>query len=79
MALVAGVQAPPGRIMGHAGALFDAGEVDARQKADLLRDAGAVITNHPSKFGHHMIKLLNPAKYSCAKVGHCALLGLSYD
>ena len=58
MALIAGAQAPIGRIMGHAGAMVSPGESDAREKAKLLADAGAVITNHPSKFGDHMAKLL---------------------
>lgn len=58
MALVAGVQAPPGRVMGHAGACVAPGERDARQKARVLQDAGVFITNHPAKFGEGMKYLL---------------------
>lgn len=58
MALVAGVQAPAARIMGHAGAFIDAGEKNARGKIKALEDAGVVTTNHPSKFGDGMKRLL---------------------
>ena len=58
MALVAGVQAPLGRVMGHAGAFVGAGEQKAAGKVRALEDAGVVITNHPSKFGEEMKQLL---------------------
>lgn len=58
MALIAGIRAPPGRIMGHAGALVSAGEKNALSKVRALEDAGVVITNHPSKFGDGMKQLL---------------------
>ena len=58
MALVAGIQAPPGRVMGHAGAFVDAGEKKAAGKVRALEDAGVVTTNHPSKFGEEMKRLL---------------------
>ena len=58
MALIAGNQAPQGRVMGHAGAFVGAGENDARSKVRALEDAGVVITNHPSKFGEGMKALL---------------------
>ena len=58
MALVAGMQARPGRMMGHAGAFVGPGEGDALSKARFLQSAGVVLTNHPSKFGDHMQKLL---------------------
>ena len=58
MALIAGVQAPSGRVMGHAGAFVGAGEKKAAGKVRALEDAGVVITNHPSKFGEGMKQLL---------------------
>ena len=58
MALVAGVQAPQGRIMGHAGAFVGANEKNAMSKVRALEEAGVVITNHPSKFGNGIRKLL---------------------
>ena len=59
MALIAGVQAPAGRIMGHAGAMVRAGENSAKAKIKNLEDAGAIIVNHPSKFGKGMKQLLS--------------------
>ena len=58
MALVAGVQAPQGRVMGHAGAFVGVGEKNAISKVRALEDVGVVITNHPSKFGHGIKELL---------------------
>ena len=57
MALIAGVRAPGGRVMGHAGAHVSAGERNAKAKIRTLEDAGVVITNHPSKFGNAMKEL----------------------
>ncbi|KAJ5561823.1 ATP-grasp fold subdomain 2 [Penicillium sp. DV-2018c] len=54
MALVGGLEAPPGRIMGHAGAWAAPGEPDARTKYQALERAGAVMVNHPEKFGEGM-------------------------
>ncbi|KAI0391617.1 succinyl-CoA synthetase-like protein [Xylariaceae sp. FL0594] len=50
-ALVAGVRAPPGRIMGHAGAFRLPGEPSAQEKIEALRKAGCAIVKHPSHFG----------------------------
>lgn len=58
MALVGGLEAPPGRIMGHAGAWAAPGEPDAQTKYQALERAGAVMVNHPEKFGEGMKKLL---------------------
>lgn len=59
MALVGGIQAAPGRIMGHAGAWTSPGEPDAMTKIKALQDAGAVIVDHPEKFGDGMKTLLS--------------------
>ncbi|CAG7956015.1 unnamed protein product [Penicillium olsonii] len=58
MALVGGLEAPPGRIMGHAGAWAAPGEPDAETKYKALERAGAVMVNHPEKFGDGMKSLL---------------------
>ncbi|KAI0846924.1 succinyl-CoA synthetase-like protein [Daldinia vernicosa] len=50
-ALVAGVNAVPGRIMGHAGAFALPGEPSALDKIEALKAAGTAIVNHPSRFG----------------------------
>ncbi|KAI9928844.1 hypothetical protein MW887_002066 [Aspergillus wentii] len=59
MALVGGLEAPPGRVMGHAGAWTTPGEPDGKAKYDILERAGAVMVNHPEKFGGGMRTLLN--------------------
>ncbi len=58
MGLIGGIQAAQGRVMGHAGAFVAPGESDARTKIEALENAGAVIVNHPAKFGEGMSKLL---------------------
>lgn len=68
MALIAGIQAPRGRIMGHAGALVSAGEKNALGKVQALEDAGVVIVNHPSKFGDGMKSLLNNSSIGASSV-----------
>lgn len=59
MGLVGGLEAPPGRIMGHAGAWAAPGEPDAQTKYNALQKAGVVMVNHPEKFGNGMKALLN--------------------
>ncbi|KAL4790202.1 succinyl-CoA synthetase-like protein [Aspergillus venezuelensis] len=59
MALVGGQQAPPGRIMGHAGAWTAPGEPGPEEKYKALERAGAVMVNHPEKFGEGMKSLLS--------------------
>jgi hypothetical protein len=61
MGLIAGVQAPPGKIMGHAGAFAAPGEPDSRAKIRAWEDAGVVLVNHPEKFGGVMKRLLDEA------------------
>lgn len=58
MALVGGLYAPPGRIMGHAGAWTAIGEPGPEEKYQALERAGAVMVNHPERFGEGMKTLL---------------------
>ncbi|KAK7058030.1 succinyl-CoA [Favolaschia claudopus] len=57
-ALVAGKIIKPGYVMGHAGAWAGRGENSADEKYRILRDAGAVMVDHPSQFGRVMEKLM---------------------
>ncbi|KIN02051.1 hypothetical protein OIDMADRAFT_103291 [Oidiodendron maius Zn] len=57
-ALIGGVNAPPGRIMGHAGAFSLPAEPDAPTKIKSLKEAGVTVVNHPAKFGDVMKLLL---------------------
>ncbi|GAQ10849.1 hypothetical protein ALT_8170 [Aspergillus lentulus] len=58
MALVGGREAPPGRVMGHAGAWIAPGEPDAVAKHRALESAGVTMVDHPEKFGQGMRALL---------------------
>jgi succinyl-CoA synthetase alpha subunit len=58
MALVGGREAPPGRVMGHAGAWIAPGEPDAEAKHRALENAGVTMVDHPEKFGQGMKALL---------------------
>ena len=58
-ALVGGIHAPQGRIMGHAGAWAARGEKSAQEKYKILQDAGATMVDHPENFGGVMKTLLS--------------------
>ncbi|RWA03305.1 hypothetical protein EKO27_g11800, partial [Xylaria grammica] len=50
-AIIGGIKAVPGRIMGHAGAFALPGEPSAQDKIQALQAANCAIVNHPSRFG----------------------------
>ena len=55
---VAGATAPPGRRMGHAGAIISGSSAKAQDKMVALAAAGATITHNPSEIGLTMKKVL---------------------
>ena len=57
---IAGVTAPPGRRMGHAGAIISGGKGGAQNKIRKMQDCGITIANSPSKIGKTLFdKLTN--------------------
>ena len=57
---IAGVTAPPGRRMGHAGAIISGGKGAAEDKIKKMEDCGIIMANSPSKIGNTLfIKFYN--------------------
>ncbi len=55
---IAGVTAPPGKKMGHAGAIVSGGKGTAAAKMEALRDAGAQVGNNPTEAGNLMVEVV---------------------
>jgi succinyl-CoA synthetase alpha subunit len=55
---IAGATAPPGKRMGHAGAIISGGQGTAAQKYEAFREAGATITKSPSEMGQAVAEAL---------------------
>jgi len=59
VAFIAGATAPPGKRMGHAGAIISGGQGTAEGKFDALKAAGVRTTNNPATIGATLKQLLD--------------------
>jgi len=61
---IAGATAPPGRRMGHAGAVISGGRDTAEAKFEAMRQAGIYVAESPAALGSTMVRALGDRKTS---------------
>jgi len=59
-AYIAGVTAPPGKRMGHAGAIISGGKGTATEKVAILRECGISVAASPAEMAQALLKVYKP-------------------
>jgi succinyl-CoA synthetase alpha subunit len=59
VSFIAGVTAPPGRRMGHAGAIASGAGDSAQDKMEFLRSRGIMVADSPARLGQTMLEAMS--------------------